>query len=79
MPPSGGCTPGVTMRIERGSFMPSLGVMTTTGPAASVWWIDRAGHVGFPPRVSVDRRVPAPLEEQILDWLDGRAVADQKR
>ena len=36
MPPSGGETPGVTMAIARGLFIPWLGVMITTGPAASV-------------------------------------------
>ena len=36
MPPSGGFTSGVTIRIARSVFMPIEGVTITIGPAASV-------------------------------------------
>jgi predicted alpha/beta-fold hydrolase len=50
------------------------GHLTAKGIRADVWWIETGGHVGFPPRVAVGGGSAAPLEDQILAWLDAQAV-----
>jgi predicted alpha/beta-fold hydrolase len=34
------------------------------------WCIEAGGHVGFPPRVSVEGGAPARVEAQVMAWLD---------
>jgi predicted alpha/beta-fold hydrolase len=52
------------------------GHVARLGSAASVWWLERAGHVGFPERIAVDGQSPARLEDRILDWLDAHSGRD---
>lgn len=34
-----------------------------------VRWLDRGGHVGFPPAIQLDMGAPRGLEIQVMDWL----------
>ena len=38
-------------------------------PALEVRWLDRGGHVGFPPGVTLGQPGPRGLEPQIVSWL----------
>jgi uncharacterized protein len=53
------------------TVVPSLAALPKP---ASVWWLDRGGHAGFPPRVKVNRCAAASVEEHVLDWLASRST-----
>jgi uncharacterized protein len=48
------------------SLRASLAVI---GASLEVRWLDRAGHVGFPPDVDLGQRAPLGLEPQTIAWL----------
>jgi predicted alpha/beta-fold hydrolase len=63
--------PALTVHARHDPMIPAATVEPhLAGRAARLtsWWSEVGGHVGFPSRVVVDGRPPAPLEEQILDW-----------
>ncbi len=45
-----------------------------TSPLLDVRWVQRAGHVGFPPDLNLGEPAPAGLSHQVLNWLT-RSVA----
>jgi predicted alpha/beta-fold hydrolase len=52
--------------VPASTVLPAIETLPST---ATVWWLERGGHTGFPPRVALNGHT-APVEHHVLDWCD---------